>query len=329
MSSGPSVDDRQGYIGGSDAAVVLGLSPWGSLTELFAQKKGYESAVPPDPERENLFYFGHLLEESIGSAFTNFYGLKVERLVDAEGRPRFFRSKKYPFMGGHIDFKLAGKRAFLECKNVRFASAAWLDMHEDPLEEDAADRIPPYYLAQVMHYMVLLECDYCYLAALVSGSILRVYRVNYNHAMAQTLIAAERNFWENHVLADDPPLGVTENDFLLLLKAGKLTQNPVRKVTLSKVQALQLSELASIRDQIAKLTKQAEKLREDAIVQAAGCAAQLFDEEGKLVCTVEQRKRKGVSVQRLKEDGLYDKYLSETPYFFIRSAGEKASAEKE
>lgn len=217
-ATSPTVSERRGYIGGSDAGVLIGLSPYGTPMRLWAQKTGHDVPDTPDPGREAKFYFGHLLEASIGLAVFERFALDVERAAP------FYRSEAYPHMGGHIDFLATGfsgavpfgHPCFLECKNIE-RSSGWGDMMPCPLDDDGSHLIPSYYLAQCLHYMVVLDAPFCYIAALIGGCDLRLYRVNRerNAGLIEELIRAEYTFWHEYVMPDEPPEARIVDDLLI------------------------------------------------------------------------------------------------------------------
>ena len=65
--SSPGVHDRIGYLGGSDAAVVLGISPWKSRYQLWCEKTGAEPI--PNLDGVDYIYFGQVLEPIVASEF--------------------------------------------------------------------------------------------------------------------------------------------------------------------------------------------------------------------------------------------------------------------
>lgn len=213
----PRADQREGYIGGSDAAAILGLSPFSSPFQVFAQKRGHDIRERIGEELEDKFYFGHLMEPVIAKAF-------VRKFPEFETipHPPFARSARYSFLGGHLDFALARKgapvHAILECKNIEFASDEWA-RDVDPEGRNEAN-VPPYYLAQCDHYMALTELDECYLAALFGGCRLRAYLIRRSADREQILLEAEARFWRR-VEEDDPPeFDGSIDDFTAGLRAG-------------------------------------------------------------------------------------------------------------
>jgi putative phage-type endonuclease len=235
-TSHPEVGERKGYIGGSDLAAILSLSPYGTPFQVFCAKVGVEVAERNDPVREEKFYFGHHLEEAIARAVTERYGIPAERTPE-----KFYRHPKYPFMGGHLDFWWSTtKRAVIECKNIEFRSNEW---GEDSLEEDCSGRVPLYYLCQVDHYMAIMDAQVAYLCALFGGCRLCVYRIDRSPEREALVIAAEGKFWQR-VLNDDPPPFNGFDDMIAAIRSGYIeSYNAKRAKELKKI--IQLDAVAN------------------------------------------------------------------------------------
>ena len=213
----PTVSERKGYLGGSDAAAVLDLSPYQSRFSLFMQKVTTEPLIKPvDAALAERFEFGHLLEEPIAQAAAQRLRVQIVR-GDA-----FYRHPHYSFLGGHVDFLIPVYPALLECKNIRYLDADWGNPKERVNEEDDQARlVPPYYAAQVDHYLLVLDYEFAYLAALFGGSELRVYRINRDKNREQILLEAECRFWER-VQNDDPPDPTGADEIETALRTGYL-----------------------------------------------------------------------------------------------------------
>lgn len=320
----PTVSERRGYIGGSDAATVLGLGEFSTPLQLWAEKTGRGLPMPPDPARDNLFYFGHLLEESIGQAVSDRYGLKLLRTK------KFYRSAAYPWMGGHIDFILQGQLRFLECKNVRYDSA-WGDMMPRPLEDEGSHLIPEYYLAQCLHYLAVLAMEECYIAALIGGCELRIYLVTRkrNEKMYEELIEAERLFWYTYVLPDEMPDSVNAND--VLRRRALLPADPgedMRDVTFDEEQVELLHEFGIARAQENEAKKKAERLRNRIIVAADG-PGKLLDAKGGYIGNISLASRFGLDEAKFAAEAptayqLYRHFHDDSYYFRINLPKDKA-----
>ncbi len=235
----PTVSERQGYIGGSDAAAILGLSPYSTPFSVFVQKMG-GATRPIDDALQEKFDFGHDMEPVIANAFARRYRFDVFK---PSKQTEFLRNVTHPFMGGHIDYWV--KRyddeypfAIAECKNIEFRGPEWGD--PDP-EGRNANNIAIYYLTQCDHYMALTGVEYCYLLALFGGCRLVPYLIKRDLDREAILLEAEDRFWRR-VQADDPPdFGGSLDDLTLALRTKYLKGVTAAEAKKEKM-VLQLSD---------------------------------------------------------------------------------------
>jgi len=183
---------RKRGLGGSDAAAVLGLSPWASPLDVYLEKADPET--PPTVETEAM-YWGNVLEDVITREFAKRTGLKVRRsnvTHRLDGTPLIAHVDR--LIEGAVD----GHRALLEAK----ASSIW---NRDEWGDEGTDQIPKYYLIQVQHYMAVLGFQLAFVAVLLGGNDFRIYRVPANQKLIGDLVHLERRFWERHVERRIPP----------------------------------------------------------------------------------------------------------------------------
>ena len=191
--------DRRGFIGGSDAPAVLGISPWRSPLDLYLEKTAED--IPPDDltnavakrrgSRLEPYICDMLEEEGIKLATRN------EQLTDSE----------FPFLRAQIDaVTVAGEN--VEIKTVHpFGAKDW--------GEELTDSIPIHYTAQAMHGLLVSGRDRCIFAVLI-GDDLRIYKVDRDVETIAGLRKREVKFWNEHVLAKVAPLPLTASDVLNL-----------------------------------------------------------------------------------------------------------------
>jgi len=184
------VDDRRGYLGGSDAAVIAGLSPWKTGYQLWLEKTGREQ--PADLSDVERVYWGNVLEEIVAREYAKRTNLKVRRVN------RLIKHPDYPYLGAHIDRDILNTDGMLEIKTTG---------RRENWGEPGTDQIPDYYLAQVQHYMAVLgeRVQWCDVAVLFSGQEMAIYHVERDDEFIDAMLKIERRFWEDHVLADVPP----------------------------------------------------------------------------------------------------------------------------
>lgn len=108
MSHSAWLEARRAGIGGSDAAAILGASPWATPLSVWADKQGL-TAEKPDTI---AMRFGRDAEEIVARWFAEDTGKTVARCNAILQHP------EHPFMLANIDRQIRGERAGLECKAV-------------------------------------------------------------------------------------------------------------------------------------------------------------------------------------------------------------------
>lgn len=230
----PGVGERRGYIGGSDVAAILSLSPYADATpfQVFAQKVGVEITRSIDPDRDEQMEAGKEMEVVIASLLTKRTGIATRRPPQ-----QFYTHKTHAFIGGHPDFLC--KDGLVECKNIAYQHDEWQEPRE--LDQDSSDLVPLYYLTQVDHYMLLLDLPVTFLVALFTGHKLKVYRIDRNASRESILLAAEIKFWER-VVNDDPPPFSGIDDRIAALRAGYIESHNAERAKKEK-KNIQLDEI--------------------------------------------------------------------------------------
>ena len=133
--------ERQKGIGGSDAAAVIGVSPWKSAAQVYMDK------VEPIAEEDEAkvserLRIGHDLEDYVAKRFMEETGKKVRRCNYMLHHP------EHEFLLADIDREIVGENALLECKTTNsYAAGEWVD---EP---------PEHYQMQCIHYMMVIKCN--------------------------------------------------------------------------------------------------------------------------------------------------------------------------
>ncbi len=183
---------RLGGIGGTDAAVIAGLSPWKTPVQLWQEKTG--RVVEKSLDDNELVQWGHLLEDVIA----NEWARRNKRQVRRCNVP--IQDREFPWMLGNIDrdvVALPGEEPEgLEVKNASIWTA-------DQWGDASSDELPLFYLTQCVHYMRIRNRPVWNVAVLLGGNELRSYRVERDLGIEGQLIELERKFW--HCVIDDTP----------------------------------------------------------------------------------------------------------------------------
>lgn len=120
---------RRNGIGGSEAAIVVGLNRFGSPLQLWASKMG----IGTEPEETEVMRQGTDFEEYVARRWMEATGKKVRR------RNYIFRNTDYPHSIADIDREIIGENAGLECKTTSVYNKSDFESGE----------IPPYLLRSV------------------------------------------------------------------------------------------------------------------------------------------------------------------------------------
>ena len=175
-------------IGGSDVSVIAGVNPFRSIFQLWLEKTG--QIEPEETENENT-HFGNVLEPVVKREFSKRTGLKVR------AKRALLQSEEYPFMLADLDGVIYenGKMNLFEAKT---ASAYKQEIWEKGIPEE--------YVLQVQHYMAVTGAEKTYLAALVGGNRFYWKVVRRDEQKIAEIIALEKAFWEENVLAGKEPV---------------------------------------------------------------------------------------------------------------------------
>lgn len=175
---------RSHYIGGSDAAAVVGLNRFSSPYALWAEKTGRL----PGFEGNLATEVGTYLEEFVAKKFEAETGKRVRRVNQS------FLNSEYPWAIANIDRDIVGEDAGLEIKTTS----------ELNLKRFAGGEYPENYYAQCVHYMAVTGKQRWYLAVLIGNREFRWFVIERDEAEIAALMDAEREFWE-HVKNNTPP----------------------------------------------------------------------------------------------------------------------------
>ena len=111
------LDYRKKGIGGSDAAAIMGVSPFATKRDLFYDKTGIRPAFQENEDNWVAKEVGHRLEDLVAEIFSQKTGLKIFPVRT------MFRHPLYRFMLADVDFFIEfadGTYGILECKTTNY-----------------------------------------------------------------------------------------------------------------------------------------------------------------------------------------------------------------
>lgn len=176
---------RKGYIGGSDAAAVVGLNRFTSPWSLWAEKVGETTEFDGNLATE----VGTYLEEFVAKKFESESGKSVRRCNFS------LVNDQYPWAIANIDREVVGEDAGLEIKTTS----------ELNMKRFKNGEYPEQYYAQCVHYMAVTGKARWYLAVLIGNRDFRIFLIERDEDEIRALMDAEKAFWNGYVLTNTPP----------------------------------------------------------------------------------------------------------------------------
>lgn len=279
--------DRTTYIGGSDVAAILGISPWKSQFRLYQEKIGaYIEEVTPAKQR--MFDRGHRWEPVVAEMVMDELRAIGHDVVLLDRGMRY-PDNELPFLAAEIDLELwiDGEETNVEIKTVHpFAAKEW--------GEEGTDEIPLHYTAQVMHGLMIRPRKTAIVAALIGVDDLRLHQVRRDDETIAAIRLKEIEFWRR-VQDMDPPDPETPEDvkWLYAKDAGTVAE--------ADDELFSVWEDLSYRQEVAKHAEDSIELLQTKIKLAMGTAATLIYQRKKL-CTWKSQSSSRIDVTKLREE---------------------------
>ncbi|KKM07286.1 hypothetical protein LCGC14_1735490 [marine sediment metagenome] len=180
---------RKGGIGGSEAPTILGVNPYQSPLDLWAEKRG----LVEGKEQTEQMAWGRRLQKAI----TEGYEEETKRKVMDQGIHTFV-NKKHEFIRYSADGLILQGPGDLtpwifEAKNTGHYTV-----------QEIEDELPLHFQVQVQHGLFCLGLQMASIAILIRGNQLRWKDIERNDAFIEQMIEKEREFWRM-VQSGTPP----------------------------------------------------------------------------------------------------------------------------
>ena len=187
---------RRKGIGGSDAAAVLGVSPFATARDIYYDKL---HQIPYEDQEDNWVAkkIGHLLEDLVAEIFRVKTGYRIYQIK------KMFYHPVHTFMLADVDYFVTlpdGTTAILEIKTTNYNAKEHWYYNGQPI-------VPVNYEIQGRHYMCVMNVDHVFYCCLYGNNEQEclIRHIERDMDYESELIALEKDFWHNHVLARIPP----------------------------------------------------------------------------------------------------------------------------
>lgn len=178
------LNNRNVGIGSSDASAICGCNPYQSALDVYLHKTEGAPAtglLPDDP----FMKAGLILEPAVARYYELEFGVGL-------ARPKPRHHPELTWMNATADRvrtdSTGNPTRIVELKTASVYAKGWGDT--------GTDQIPQMYLIQVQHQMAVFGLDCADVACLIGGNDFRVYPIDRNQAVIDSLIEIESNFWQ-------------------------------------------------------------------------------------------------------------------------------------
>lgn len=265
---------RKQYIGGADAASVVGLNDYQSPYALWCEKKG----VTPPFEGNLRTRVGTELEPVIAKLFEEETGKKVQNCNFS------LINDQYPWAMADVDRMVVGEDALLEIKSTSSLN----------LKHYRNGDYPARFYVQVMHYLAVTGKSKAYLAVLIGNSDFRIFEIERDEAEISALMDAEKQFYGYMQSGEEPPANAVDVESIELA-------HPASNGTSIELFGQQniMREYLELKKRIAALEKEADSIAA-VLKQDMGDAEKGTD--GQFVCTWANRTRTTFDKKAFQKD---------------------------
>jgi putative phage-type endonuclease len=191
-------DERRSGIGGTDVAKIIGASKYGTAYSVWREKLRLETDSKESTPR---LEFGVMMEKTIAKYFAEKSGYKYK------GEHAQLRSKKHPFLVGHIDGWLIPKKATGLTNgviDVKTTSRKVFNTWEG--------QVPREYYCQLQHYLYISGAKWAKLVVLITETREIIdYTIEYDPKFYNTILPSLVDFWNKNVLKKVEPILTAED----------------------------------------------------------------------------------------------------------------------
>ena len=304
-------------IGGSDVGAIMGLNKYASPLTVYLSKKNVEG-FKGNASTE----WGHILEKPIMQKTSEELGIEIVSV------PGMYTSLEVPFMNANLDGLChADHQVTIGGETVEGLGGYEIKTSTKG-DGFSDDEIPDSYYCQVQHYMAVTGLDWFILTAFfLNSKNARHYVIRRNDDFIYTrLIPAEKDFWENFVLANNPPepIGLdSESEYTANL-------NIADEVELDAETEDLIAERMDIQQQIKDLEQRESALKNSILIKLSALSHSESNTAEKVCGNGERfklsynlQKKVSIDTDALKKSGLFDDYKKESSYRILRISEKK------
>lgn len=294
---------RADFIGGSDIAAIVGLSPWASPWSCWAEKVGLVQPTHDEATQDRLDA-GTDAELYLAAQFMRHEGLALA------GEQMELRHPEMTWARGHCDALVFDGAQHDEAPGIGLALGGWeakTDRQFAPWAE-----VPPYYLCQIQWYMALSGLDRWWVTVGFGGWRTKTYLVERDQSDIDYITARAEAFWTNHVLTGDPP--PADGHPATTTALGQAWPDADDDTLFADADLVALWDQALAIRAVADDVKADQARIDNAIRAALGDCSTLMGDDGRVLATWKPSTRRTIDTKALRaaEPDVAERYMTET-----------------
>ncbi len=290
-------NNRTNYIGASDVPSILGVDPFKSSYDLWAEKTG---KLPVVEKTNKAVGIGKYLEDAILKMSESDLGI-----LETDAELLEFPVKSLPILIAHPDAIAIKTGNPVEAKSTNITRRAPIN---DEWGKEGTDEVPDRVIIQCIVQCMATNKDVCHNPVIIGGRGYVLFNINYDKQLAEIITNEVGQFWDKNVLRDIPPES---------MPSIEIAKKMYRQDITTKLDDNILSSWLTIK----KIEKSAEETREEIeqlIFKSLGTASAAKCSEG--IVTYYMQKRESIDLERLKKElpDVAEKYKKITEYRTLR-----------
>lgn len=304
-------------IGGSDVGAIMGLNKYSSPLTVYLSKKNVEGF-----KGNAATEWGHILEDPIRKKASEELGIEI---VSVSG---MYTSYDIPYMNANLDGLCHAENQVTIGGEIVEGLGGYEIKTSSRGEGFSEDEIPDSYYCQVQHYMAVTGLSWFILTAFfMNTKRAKHYVIRRNDDFIYSrMIPAEKDFWENYVLTNNPPepLGLdSENEYTANLNIADMVELD------SETEDL-IAERMEVQQQIKDLEQKESALKDSILIKLSALshsesttAEKVSGAGERFKLSYNLQKKTMVDTDALKKSGLFEAYKKESVSRILRISEKK------
>ena len=282
------MEDRRGYLGGSDIAAAVGMSRWKTRLQLWAEKTG--RIDPPDLSDNEAVELGSELEEFVAKKFERKAGMSIRRA------PKHYVHPNHSWMRCQVDRLVTGTDELLEVKTT----SAWKS------KEWEGEEIPKEYILQVQWQLLITGRSVGWIAVLIGGQKFLYKKLPADTTLQTMLLNRAVDFW-GMVQRDEAPEATAQDNESLV----DIYPNKTEQVQMVEELNIEIARLQELKMHIGELENQQAEI-EAKLKQVIGEGVGIMTSKYIAKWSPQVSKRLDTKAVKENEPQIYDKYAKES-----------------